>query len=130
MIYLDTCILIYAVEDAGPRGDRIRAGIAERDANGFAVSGLTKMECLVGAYRRQDDLVQARYDQVFARVSSVPMTEETFLRAARLRADHNLKVSDALHLAAALGAGCSELWTNDYRLARAAGPFAVVVAGT
>lgn len=102
--------------------------MVERDGEGFAVSGLTKMECLVGAYRRQDDLVQARYDRVFAQVTSVPMTEETFLRAARLRADHNLKVPDALHLAAALGAGCSALWTNDHRLARAGGTFAVIVA--
>ena len=127
MIYLDTCLLIYAVEDAGPRGARVRKQLAENDSAGFAVSPLVKLECLVGAFRTGDPGLLERYAQSFASASTVPMTEEVFLRAARIRADHSLKVPDALHLAAALDSGCTELWTNDHRLARAAGTFVKAV---
>ncbi|MGL4609627.1 MAG: type II toxin-antitoxin system VapC family toxin [Trueperaceae bacterium] len=36
-----------------------------------------------------------------------------------LRAFHNLKTPDALHLATALHHGCQEFWTNDLRLSKA-----------
>lgn len=127
MIYLDTCLLIYAVEDAGPRGERVRAQLADNDSVGFAVSPLVKLECLVGAFRAGDAALVERYRQSFVSASTVPMSEPVFLRAARLRADHALKVPDALHLAAALHSGCTELWTNDHRLARAAGDFVKTV---
>ncbi len=40
--------------------------------------------------------------------------------ASRLRIDHRIKTPDALHLAAALVAGCAQFWTNDAHLAKAA----------
>ncbi len=48
--------------------------------------------------------------------------------ATELRAQHGLKTPDALHLAAALRAGCDEFWTNDEHLAKAAaGRIGIVV---
>ena len=47
------------------------------------------------------------------------MTDAVFELAATLRARHDLKTPDALHLAAAIHHGCDELWTNDHRFDRA-----------
>jgi predicted nucleic acid-binding protein len=40
--------------------------------------------------------------------------------ATDLRAQYRLKTPDALHLAAAITAGCDEFWTNEHRLEQAA----------
>ena len=37
-------------------------------------------------------------------------------RACRIRATHNFKLADALHLAAAVEGGCGLFLTNDHRL--------------
>lgn len=57
----------------------------------------------------------------FAAVGSLPVTTAVFDRAAELRAHHNIRTPDAIHLAAALIHGCDEFWTNDDRLSAAAG---------
>ena len=127
MIYLDSCLLIYAIEDAGDRGQRARVLINAHEAEGLVISPLVKLECLVGPLRAGDLVVQQRYEHAFSELSSVPMGDSTFTRAAQLRAEHRLTTPDALHLAAALSSGCDALWTNDHRLARAAGAFAVAI---
>jgi predicted nucleic acid-binding protein len=38
-------------------------------------------------------------------------------RAARIRADHNYRVTDSLHLAVAIVGSCDRFLTNDARLA-------------
>jgi predicted nucleic acid-binding protein len=43
---------------------------------------------------------------------------DSAVRAAQLRADLNLKTPDALHLAAAIEAGCDRVLTNDNRLSK------------
>ncbi|WP_279308295.1 MULTISPECIES: type II toxin-antitoxin system VapC family toxin [Cyanophyceae] len=45
--------------------------------------------------------------------------------AAELRSRHGLKTPDALHLAVAHHYDCTELWTNDDRLAIAAASKAI-----
>lgn len=50
----------------------------------------------------------------------VPLNKAVFDLATELRAQHGLKTPDALHLAAAISAGCDEFWTNDLRLTQAA----------
>lgn len=66
-------------------------------------------------------------DSFIGSVETVPLTTEVFRRAAELRADNALRTPDAIHLAAALVGGCSALWTNDDRLAKAAGDFTVTI---
>ena len=51
LIYLDSCILIYAVEDQGKRGAAVRQGMAATDDR-MAISPLVVMECLVGPLRQ------------------------------------------------------------------------------
>lgn len=119
LIYLDSCLVIYAVEDDPVLGDRVlRAMSAEADVR-FAVSPLVKLECLVKPMRTGDILLQRRYEGALEQLVTLPITEPTFLAAAQLRARFGLRTSDALHLACAQHHGCEVLWTNDDRLARA-----------
>lgn len=119
MIYLDTCILIYAMEDAGARGDSVRARIDAHPDTVFAISPLVTLECLVGPLRTGDVELRDRYMAFIAQFRHLSMAEEEFVRAAELRASHNLRTPDALHLAVAQLSGCDEFWTNDSRLAAA-----------
>jgi uncharacterized protein len=127
VIYLDSCLLIYAIEDAGDRGDRARVLINEHEAEGLVISPLVKLECLVGPLRAGELVIQQRYERAFSELTSVPMGDSIFTRAAQLRAEHRLTTPGALHLSAALTSGCDALWTNDHRLARAAGDFAMAI---
>ena len=123
MIYLDSCLLIYAIEDAGDRGHTARLLIEEQEADGIAISPLVKLECLVGPLRVGDPVVRQRYEHAFSELTSVPIGDDAFVRAAELRAEHMLTTPDALHLAAALTSGCDALWTNDRRFSTAAESF-------
>ena len=127
MIFLDACILIYAVEDRGPRGARVRHALMEAPA-GLAISPLVIHECLVLPFRRRDEALIEEFATMFAGCTLLDLDTEAYVHAAELRAAASgLKTVDALHLAAAQLADCSELWTNDKRLAMAVGSYAVDV---
>ena len=49
-------------------------------------------------------------------VVRVPLPTTVYERACRIRAVHNYRLADALHLAAAVESGCGLFLTNDYRL--------------
>lgn len=128
MIYLDSCILIYALEDSGPRGDAVRRALAAVDSP-VASSPLALQECLVGPLRDRNVEVRDPYLALFDRIEIVDLDVAVFVRAAELRADFRLKTPDAVHLAAAQLSECTELWTNDKRLATASRGLAVDVIG-
>ena len=48
MIYLDSCLVIYLVENHPRWGERIAGAIARVKAERFSISSLVKCECLVG----------------------------------------------------------------------------------
>ena len=127
MIYLDTCIVIYAVEDESPRGALVRQRLADAGSVEVAVSHLVTMECLVGPLRKDNLALHDLYLRAFELFSVLDLGKDQFHRAAELRARHALRTPDALHLAAAQLAGCDELWTNDARLAKASQGLAVNV---
>lgn len=128
MMYLDSCILIYAIEDDGPRGDAVRNALREVDV-AVASSPLALQECLVGPLRGRNPELRDRYLAMFEHLEEVTLDATVFIRCAELRADFGLKTPDAVHLAAAQIAGCTELWTNDRRLAAASHGLAVDVIG-
>ena len=130
MIYLDACIVIYAVEDDGPRGNGVRQRLADAGDTEFAISPLVTMECIVGPLRHENLALHDHYLRALDNFGSLYLGEAQFMRAAQLRARHGLRTPDALHLAAAQLARCDELWTNDNRLAAAAGGLAVNVVGS
>lgn len=126
MIYLDSCILIYALEDDGERGAAVRRAMRGATAN-LATSSLALTECLTAPMRAGDLPLRDRYLGVFERLHVIELGRDAFVRAAELRAGFALKTPDALHLAAAQLSGCDELWTNDKRLATASHGLAVDV---
>jgi predicted nucleic acid-binding protein len=129
MIYLDSCILIYALEDAGPRGEAVRRELREIDV-AVASSPLALQECLVRPMRERNVELRDRYLGAFERMENIELTAPVFVRSAELRAGFGIKTPDALHLAAAQLAGCTELWTNDKRLVAASHGLAVDVIGS
>ena len=119
LIYLDACLLIYAIEEHPVWADKVRAALkSEIDAR-FAISPLIKLECLVKPLKTGDIALQRRYEAGQNELVQLSMPETIFLQAAMLRARFGLKTPDALHLAAAQHHGCTALWTNDDRLEQA-----------
>lgn len=119
LIYLDACLLIYAIEEHTVWADDVRAAMKNESNARFAISPLIKMECLVKPMKTGDMAMQRRYEAGLNQFVQLPMTETIFLQAAMLRARFGLKTPDALHLACAQHNGCTALWTNDDRLTQA-----------
>lgn len=124
MIYLDTCIAIYLVEEHPAYHAQIETALRAGKLIS-SISPLVEMECLVLPIKAQRDDLIAKFDQFFAAQRCLPMPPEVYRRAAELRARHSLKTPDVLHLATAQYHGCTALWTNDNRLNNAAGSLAV-----
>jgi predicted nucleic acid-binding protein len=132
LYYLDTMIVIFAVE--GNPADQQRAlnhlTAIEQAGHRFAISDLTRTECLVpllggaGAQRLSD------FMQFFngPNLRTISLTSAMYARAAAIRGGHHYPVvpqaqprryglADAIHLAAAMEAGCDVFLTNDQQLA-------------
>jgi predicted nucleic acid-binding protein len=127
LIYLDTCIFIYWVKGPAPFATRVRAHLATLQVAGhrFAISELSRLECLVKPLGRGDGALLLDYERLFLapNMTFVPLTAPVYERAANIRGAHaypsgkRYSVQDALHLAAAVQAGCGSFLTNDHRLA-------------
>lgn len=119
--YLDSCVVMYAVESHIGFGPRVTALLRQHRDYTFCVSDLVRLECSVLPLRNNDtSLIQefARFLQTFATLDILPAVYDL---AARLRAEHNLRTPDALHYATAMHHGCGEFWTNDTRFSRVTG---------
>jgi uncharacterized protein len=119
LIYVDSCILIYLIENHPIWSPRVQNLMTATAAEAFAISPLVKLECLVNPLQVGDLGLQKRYETAFAELALLPMTDEVFVQAAQLRSRFGLKTPDALHLACAQAHECQRLWTNDDRLAQA-----------
>jgi predicted nucleic acid-binding protein len=120
LLYLDSVICIYAVEGTPAFQARARARLATMRAAGDqpAISNLTWLECRVKPIRLSDPIALADMEAFLtaADVVRVALTDAVYERACRIRALHNFKLADALHLAAAVENGCGAFLTNDRRL--------------
>ncbi|MDR2565599.1 MAG: PIN domain-containing protein [Bifidobacteriaceae bacterium] len=124
LIYVDSVICIYLIEGDGPRREHALEKLAQTDAS-LCVSPLVLMECLVKPFREDDPDLERRYRELLGGFETAEMGLGVWEAAARIRATLRLGAADAIHLAAARGAGCSELWTADAALAKKAPGFAV-----
>ena len=127
-VYFDAPPVIYRVERRHPWFERVQRATDEIVGARFVASELTRLECKVQPVRDGNNQLVALYELYFANIELLPMTRAVFERATALRATHNLKTPDALHLACAIEHGCDEFWTNDARLASGAPPGLVVRA--
>jgi len=128
VIYLDSCLLVYAVEDDpvfGPTTKQRLAQAADTEDAVLAISPLVRLECLVGPMRSGDRSLRLRYERALSLLRLLDMPPAVYDGAAELRARYGLRTPDALHLACAQHHGCRALWTNDDRLARASHGLAV-----
>jgi predicted nucleic acid-binding protein len=125
LIYLDSCLVIYSVENHPQMAARVQTAMVRYPADSFAISALVTLECLVKPLKADDLGMVRRYEAGFAELEILPLPDTVYRDAARLRARFNLKTPDALHLACAQHHGCAALWTNDNRLALAGHGLAV-----
>lgn len=120
VIYLDSVILVYYFDYAGPFNIRATGRLAAAAAAGdsVAVSDLVRLECRVKHIRTGDAARLAVFDSYFAKadVQLIPFTTAVFDQATLIRATHHFKLGDSLHLAAAVVGGCDRFLTNDGRL--------------
>jgi uncharacterized protein len=124
LIYLDSVVVIYYL-DANDQFQQMaaqRLAALRAAADEIAVSDLTRLECRVQPIHLADQQRLAMFDAFFAlpEVKRVPLTTAVYDRATDLRARHAFKTTDAIHLAAAIEAGCGCFLTHDFRLARCA----------
>jgi predicted nucleic acid-binding protein len=120
LVYCDSVILMYFFDHTGPFNVRATARLAALAvAEGrLAISDLVRLEYRVKPLKDGDTTKLALFDAFCGRpdVQVVPITKAVFDRATAIRAAHNFKLGDSLHLAAAAEAGCDRFLTNDTRL--------------
>jgi predicted nucleic acid-binding protein len=122
-ILLDSVSIVYYIERnptyfaaASEWMERVNAGGVSA-----AASALLLAEVLVPAYRAGNPAAARQARAALERIPNFELLEVTAAVgdvAARLRAEHNLRTPDALHVATALQAGVDWLVTNDRRLKR------------
>jgi predicted nucleic acid-binding protein len=118
LVYVDSCVLIYAMEQDPLFGEAARHCLASQLAQNLqlAISPLVQLECLVHPLARQQGELIIRYQAWLQTFEWLSINDTTFARATELRASHGLKTPDALHLATALQYGCVALISNNQRL--------------
>jgi uncharacterized protein len=120
IVYLDTNVVIYAIEQHpvfGPKA-QVRLATAQAAGDALMVGDLTRMECLVGPLKSGDAALESEYRAFFMSVGVqvVAVTPGVCDRAARIRASFGFKPMDALQLAAPVEHGANTFLTNDLRL--------------
>jgi predicted nucleic acid-binding protein len=118
ILFLDTNIVIYAIENSPVFGQKARTRLAIARAAGasITISDLTRMECLVLPLRVGDMAALQAYRGFFALTTVLPITPTVCDRAALIRATNRFKPMDSLQLAAAVEHGADLFLTNDVRL--------------
>ena len=119
LIYLDSCLLIYAIERDPKFGQQTLDVLAGETDNNFAISPLVKLECLVQPIESANVELQRYYESAFDTLTTLSIPEVVYLQAAQLRARFRIRTPDALHIACAQHHRCAWLWTNDDRLVSA-----------
>ena len=120
-VALDTAIFIYFIEEHARFLPEILPLFQEADQGKreLITSALTLLEVMVVPYRAGNRLLAVRYEALLTRsrgVRLVELSHDQLRAAAQLRAATSVKTPDALHLVAAIGAGCTTFLTNDRRL--------------
>lgn len=125
-LFLDTAPVIYYVE-GNPTYVESTNAVFERIDDGpllAVTSPVTLAECLIAPYRANLPQVSQAFLELIIHGNNtafVPIGREAAQRAAELRAEYNLTLTDAMQMAVALNAGCEAFLTNDAALRRVTG---------
>jgi hypothetical protein len=132
LYYLDTVIVIYAVEGTIADQQRTLNHLAalEQAGHSFAISDLTRTECLVPVFGPGNGQRLSDFFRFFhgPNLRTVSLTAAMYTRAGAIRGGHTYPaippalpkrygLADTLHLAAAIESGCDVFLTNDNQLA-------------
>jgi len=124
-ICLDASAIIYLVEGTVERRDAVSLAIARAQSTVsplIATSALSRIECRILPLRQKNDAMLARYDMLLnGLIFPDPISDEVLDRATQLRAVHNFKIPDAIHLATALVHHADVFLTGDRSLVRCPG---------
>jgi uncharacterized protein len=118
LIYLDSVIVIYAVEGVPAFRARAIARLAAAESAGddVATSDLTRLECLIQPLRNNDMALQQEYLRFLGSTTVLPLPPSVYDRAALIRAVHKYPIADSLHLATSIVGNSTRFLTNDVRL--------------
>jgi uncharacterized protein len=121
-VYLDSVLAIYLIEQNPQFAPAVEEWLLANPCD-VVVNELSRMECLIVPICKNDAALIADFENFFhSHVADViPLTRPVFDRAIQIRAQTKFKTPDALHLAAAMEAGCDVFLTNDRQLAQFAG---------
>jgi len=133
LVYVDTQILIYSVEQHpryAPMLIPFWSAVEDQRIEAHS-SELVLLETLVLPIRNHDARLCADYE-AFLDQSAIqlhPVSRETLLKAARLRAEaRNIRTPDAIHAATAQLSNCEVFLTNDAALRRLSGVPALILS--
>jgi uncharacterized protein len=123
--YLDANATIYFVEKIAPYYQGIRQRMTDTQGKPkvrCVVTELLLMEVRIKPLREKDQNALNDFETFFDAFASqtIALDKAVFELATDLRVRHGVKTPDALHLAAAIHAGCDQFWTHDAKLAKAA----------
>lgn len=113
--YLDSCIIIYLIEDYSP----YRSKIIELLSEGVKLytSDLTRLECRVKPGQNMDLDLLEEYNSFFKNSILIQnITPEVIDKATKIRTKYKYKTPDSIHLAASIISGSDVFLTNDKRL--------------
>jgi len=132
-LYLDANPIIYSIEGVPAFRQAALDWIerAETDGGVVVTSRLSRLECRVKPLRDDNAELLELFEGFFARegVELVEVTAEVIETATQLRATHNFRAPDAIHLASALVAKADVFLTADRNLARCPGLNVEVLVG-
>ena len=117
MVYIDTNILIYLLENHPKYGKEVADTMTEYKDQGheFVSSVVTITEFLSGTEGSNAAVLQE-----VALLKFIDFTEATAAEAATLVRDSGANIGDAIHLATALSSHAEVFLTNDAKLAKLA----------
>lgn len=124
--YLDTNIFIYATEvhnDTGIRARQVLRKIEDGELEAVT-SEITLAEVLRGGNALLNAIIFDGYiDLLTARrgLQILPISRDILIGSARLKVARKIDLTDAIHVATALAAGCGAFLTEDVRLPVPAG---------
>ena len=105
---LDTCIVIYLIEDEGRLSEQTRELMARSGDTLLCVSLLVRLEAIVKSLRDLNTKLVADYEDILSAQSWLASDDRIFDWAENFRAGYVLKTPNALHLATARRYGCGE----------------------
>lgn len=114
-VFVDSAPFIYVLESHPVFAD-IFVGLFEAAADGklsVALSTVTVAEVLTGPYKAGLTALAKRYEKALCQYEVVPVSVPVAALAAQLRAQHRLRLPDAIQLAAALEVGATAFVTHD-----------------